>query len=172
MSASETLEQTNPAEPNVQHKRKVVNAFWQPFLQFKLLMYMLGTTTLVAVLLGAFLYYAFSDLVTTLTVDSGSQSYYAEMIDIQLIYLFRYCGALFVLYVLLLAAVCVAYTHKLTGPFLPFKRHVDALTSGDYSSRVQLRAGDLEMFTDYAAKLNDLAASLEQKEKADRKQQN
>jgi len=163
MSTSEVLEQS--AAPSSSQQRRVVNAIWQPFLQFKLLMYMLGLTAVVAVLLGVFLYYAFSDLIGTVAMESGSRSYYAEMIDIQLVYLFRYCGALFVLYVLLLAAVCVAYTHRLIGPFRPYTRHIEQLAQGDYSSRVQLRKGDLDMFVDFGDKLNDLATQLEAKDK-------
>jgi len=142
------------------HKRRIINAVWQPFLQFKLLMYMLGSTAIVAVLLGAFLYFAFSDLINVVTGKTEATSYYGEMIEIQLIHLFRYCGALFVLYILLLAAVCVAYTHRLIGPLRPFTRHVEALAQGDYSSRVNLRKGDLEMYTEYAEKLNELAINL------------
>ena len=164
MSTVEALDQ--PMDQSTpKHQRKVINAFWEPFLQFKLLMYMLGLTALVAVLLGMFLYYAFSDLIGTITVGSEARTYYAEMIDIQLVYLFRYCGALFLLYVLLLAAVCVAYTHRLIGPFRPFNRHVEALAKGDYSSRVVLRKGDLDMFNEYADKLNQLAVGLEVKDK-------
>lgn len=167
MSHSDVLDQGDLKETEAAptHRRKVVNAIWQPFLQFKLLMYMLGSTALVAVLLGAFLYYAFSDLIAVVTGQQEATSYYGEMIEIQLIHLFRYCGALFVLYILLLAAVCVAYTHRLIGPIRPFTRHVEALNSGDYKSRVSLRKGDLEMYNEYAIKLNELAAKLEEKEK-------
>lgn len=167
MSHSNVLEQgavQTAAKPPA-HRRRIANAIWQPFLQFKLLMYMLGSTALVAVLLGAFLYFAFSDLIAVMAGSSESTSYYGEMIEIQLVHLFRYCGALFVLYILLLAAVCVAYTHRLIGPLRPFTRHVDALSRGDYSSRVRLRKSDLDLYDDYAAKLNALAVHLETKDK-------
>lgn len=167
MSHSDALDQgvsqSSTATPT--HKRRVINAVWQPFLQFKLLMYMLGSTAIVAVLLGAFLYFAFSDLINVVTGKTEATSYYGEMIEIQLIHLFRYCGALFVLYILLLAAVCVAYTHRLIGPLRPFTRHVEALTQGDYASRVVLRKGDLELYTEYADKLNELAINLNTKDK-------
>lgn len=167
MSHSNVIDQAaaaTAAKPKA-HRRKIVNAVWQPFLQFKLLMYMLGTTAVVAVLLGAFLYFAFSDLIAVMAGNSESTSYYGEMIEIQLVHLFRYCGALFVLYILLLAAVCVAYTHRLIGPLRPFTRHVDALSRGDYSSRVRLRKSDLQLYSDYASKLNELAISLETRNK-------
>ena len=146
-------------------KRRVVNAVWQPFLQFKLLLWMLGSTALVAVLLGVFLYFAFSDLVAVVSGQQEATSYYGEMIEIQLVHVFRYCGALFVLYVLLLAAVCVAYTHRLIGPLRPFIRHVEKLGAGDYSSRVRLRKGDLDMYREYAERLNELAGTLEDRER-------
>lgn len=166
MSHSDALDQSATQSSNEAptHKRRVINAVWQPFLQFKLLMYMLGSTAIVAVLLGAFLYFAFSDLINVVTGKTEATSYYGEMIEIQLIHLFRYCGALFVLYILLLAAVCVAYTHRLIGPLRPFTRHVEALAKGDYSSRVVLRKGDLDMYNEYAEKLNELAVNLNAKE--------
>ena len=162
MSHAQALDRPadEPAPKPVQ-KRRLANAVWQPFVQFKLLTYMLGTTALVAVLLGAFLYYAFSDLVAAIGGASEDRGYYGEMVEIQLVHLFRYCGALFVLYVLLLASVCVAYTHRLIGPLRPFTRHVDALADGDYSSRVTLRRGDLDMYVEHAEKLNRLAERLE-----------
>jgi len=143
------------------HQRKLVNAFWEPFQQFKLLMWMLGSTAVVAVLLAAFLYVAFSDLIGAVTVNDESRSYYADMIEMQLIHLFRYCAALFFLYILLLACVCVAYTHRMIGPFQPFKRHVDELLDGNYSSRVVLRKNDLQVFDDFSSKLNQLAVNMD-----------
>jgi len=143
------------------HQRKLSNAFWEPFQQFKLLMWMLGSTAVVAVLLGAFLYVAFSELIGAVTVDDESRSYYADMIEMQLIHLFRYCAALFFLYVVLLAAVCVAYTHRMIGPFQPFKRHVDEMLAGNYESRVVLRKNDLQVFDDFSDKLNQLAVNME-----------
>jgi len=163
MSSSQAIEQAVADKPK--HQRKLVNAVWEPFLQFKLLMYMLGLTALVAVLLGAFLYVAFGNLIGSISTAGAGASYYEDEISMQLIYLFRYCGALFVLYVLLLAAVCVAYTHRLVGPFRPFTRHVEELAKGNYSSRVVLRKGDVRMLNEYAERLNELAVNLETKQK-------
>jgi len=119
------------------HQRRATNAMIQPFLQ-------LGTTILVALLLGTFLYVAFSDLIQEMYSGAGVTDYYSEMIQLQLVHLFRYCGVLFVLYIGLLAFVCIAYTHKLLGPFQPFNRHVNSLIDGDYTSRVGLRKGNLD----------------------------
>lgn len=157
MSSAEAI---NAGATAPSQKRKAVNAIWQPFLQFKLLIYMLGSTAIVACMLAVFLYFAFSDLISSVGVGGQGQSYYAEMIEIQLVHLFRYCGALFVLYILLLATVCVVYTHKLIGPFRPFSRHIESLLQGDYDSRVHLRKGDIDMFVEYADNLNALSEKL------------
>ena len=122
---------------------------------------MLGSTVVVALLLSTFLYFAFSDLIGELSSGSGEVSYHAEMVEIQLVHLFRYCGVLFILYILLLAIVCVSYTHKLIGPFQPFNRHIDSLIAGDYDARVAIRKGDPDLLQDYADKLNVLADKLE-----------
>ena len=158
---NESAEMSGENAKNGSHQRKLVNAFWEPFQQFKLLMWMLGSTAVVAVLLGAFLYVAFSDLIGAVTVNDESRSYYADMIEMQLIHLFRYCAALFFLYIVLLACVCVAYTHRMIGPFQPFKRHVDELLAGNFSSRVILRKNDLQVFDDFSNKLNQLAVNMD-----------
>ncbi len=159
----------NTGSKNDKHKRKLTNAFWEPFQQFKLLMWMLGSTAVVAVLLGTFLYYAFSGLIDSVTAGEESRSFYADMIEMQLVHLFRYCAALFLLYVLLLAAVCVAYTHRMIGPFQPFKRHVNELLKGNYDSRVVLRKNDLQIFDEFSDQLNKLAVNMDIADKNDPK---
>ena len=148
------------------NRRRVANAFWQPFVQFRLLMCMLASTALVAVLLGGFLYHAFGDLVAALP-GGDAKGYYGEMIDGQLVHVFGYCAALFVLYVVLLTTVCVSYTHRLIGPLRPFARHVERLTAGDYAHRVRIRRSDLQMYHEYAERLNELAEALEARRRED-----
>jgi len=160
-AVNEANDLSNQSAPAGKNGRKITNAFWEPFQQFKLLMFMLGSTAIVAVLLGGFLYYAFSELIGAVTVDDSSRSYYAEMVEMQLISLFKYCAALFILYVVLLAAVCVAYTHKMIGPLQPFNRHVDSMLKGDFSSRVVLRKNDLQTFNEFGDKLNQLAVNMD-----------
>ena len=74
-------------------------------------------------------------------------------------------GLFMVSFIVLLTILCVLYTHRLIGPTVAFKRHIDALNSGNYSSRVNLRDGDA--FEDVAYKLNELAKTLEDKEKSE-----
>jgi len=162
---NEASEMSDKSAPAGKNGRKLTNAFWEPFQQFKLLMFMLGSTAVVAILLGGFLYYAFGELIGAVTVDSNSRSYYAEMVEMQLTNLFKYCAALFILYVVLLAVVCVAYTHKMIGPLQPFNRHIDSMLEGDFSSRVVLRKNDLQTFNAFGDKLNQLAVNMDMAKK-------
>jgi len=61
-------------------------------------------------------------------------------------------------YVLTVVTLCVVYAHRLIGPTVAFRRHLEALKNGDYSSRVHIRDGDA--FEEMAEDLNELAAIL------------
>lgn len=153
-------ESTNIAQAPRQ-RRKIAQTIWQPFLQYKLLMCLLGGSVLVAIVLGAFLLFALSDMIGIIDAQGNANNYYGEMIGKEMINIFRYCGALFTLYVILLAAICITYTHKVIGPLSPINRHIDALIAGDYQHRLTLRKKDLPLIQEQAEKLNTLAATLD-----------
>lgn len=71
-------------------------------------------------------------------------------------------------YVLAVAGICLAHTHRLIGPRVALLRQIDALKKGDYGARVTLREGD-RVFRDVARDLNDLAQILERADKAGRR---
>jgi hypothetical protein len=54
----------------------------------------------------------------------------------------------------------LAYTHRLVGPTIAFRRYLAALRNGDYSGRLALR-GDDATFREITRSLNELAAKLE-----------
>lgn len=147
-------------------RRKLAEAILRPFQQYKLLAWLLGSTILVALLLGVFLYIAFGHMIGTLASDTSTGNYYGELIGVQLINLFRYGGALFALYAILLTAVCITYTHRIVGPLVPFGRHIDALNQGNYSNRIQFRKNDLPLMIEHAENLNKLAEELETRQKS------
>jgi len=62
-------------------------------------------------------------------------------------------------YVVGVGALTIIYTHRLAGPMVAFKKHIDELKAKNFSSRVSLRKND--QFQDLASKLNELAASME-----------
>lgn len=71
-------------------------------------------------------------------------------------------------YLLAVAAICLAHTHRLIGPRVALLRQIEALKNGDYSARINLRRDDL-VFREVARDLNDLAQILERAEKAERR---
>jgi methyl-accepting chemotaxis protein len=64
-------------------------------------------------------------------------------------------------YALALIVLCGAYVNRLTGPAVALERHVRALRSGDYRSRVRLRGGG-DLHAGLARQLNELAEQLEE----------
>jgi len=52
----------------------------------------------------------------------------------------------------------IMYSHRIFGPTVPIRRHIGALLSGDYQSRITLRKRD--EFKDIAMDLNRLAEKL------------
>lgn len=53
----------------------------------------------------------------------------------------------------------IIFSHRIFGPMIPIRRHVQRLTAGEFSSRVQVRPGD--HFEDLVNDLNRLAEALE-----------
>lgn len=76
-------------------------------------------------------------------------------------------GVIAVAYIAAVMIACLAHSHRLLGPIVAFRRHIEALKNGDYGARVQLRKGD--PFTDVADDMNDLTTILRTNEKANRR---
>lgn len=68
-----------------------------------------------------------------------------------------------IFYVLVVTAIGIAYTHKMVGPMVAFRRQVQALIGGDFTARVNLRKRDA--FLGLADDLNELAETLGHPEK-------
>ena len=57
----------------------------------------------------------------------------------------------------------IVYSHRIFGPVVPIRRTIQKLTSGDYSTRINLRLSD--EFKNIADDLNHLAEALEKRKK-------
>ena len=66
-----------------------------------------------------------------------------------------------VVYMVVIIAVAIWYTHRLVGPIVAFSRHIDKLKEGDYSAHTFIRKNDA--FTHIAIKLNELSEVLKTK---------
>jgi len=58
--------------------------------------------------------------------------------------------------------ISVLATHRLVGPTIAFRRHIESLIAGDYSARTELRNNDA--FAEVADDLNKLSATLAARE--------
>ena len=73
--------------------------------------------------------------------------------------------------VLLMAMICfglwIVSSHRVFGPTVSMRRHIQRLTAGDYSSRMHVRQG--YEFKQLSEELNQLAEVLEQNAKTEKK---
>ena len=61
-------------------------------------------------------------------------------------------------YATVVLGICLAGTHRLLGPIVALRRHLESIKSGDYASRVHLRAG--HPLGGIAQDLNELSEML------------
>lgn len=144
-----------------QTRRGLKSLLIKPELQLKLPVYLLFITVLFAIACWIVLQVAFAGLYEFAFEQGG--------LGEQVGYLFRHhiqlvvsvFSFLTIVYVLLTVGFSVAYLHKLIGPSIAFKRHINALAEGNYASRITLRQDDA--FEGISIELNELAEVLEEK---------
>lgn len=149
------------ATKKYQHDRHLVNYLLQPLVQLRIGFINVCLSLIFVLLLGAYVYMKFvqfADVVTTLTEANdeigGMLHSYLASVGITAAVL----GAVFVVLSLLSS---VYFTHRLVGPTVAFRRHIDALIAGDYKVKTKLRNHDA--FTEVADSLNKLSDRLAQK---------
>jgi hypothetical protein len=62
-------------------------------------------------------------------------------------------------YKLIVAGLCIGYSHRLIGPVVALRRQIQALKDGNYRARTKLRKSDTA-FLEMAADLDELATIL------------
>ena len=142
-----------------QHKRKLSNYLLQPLIQVKLGLYsiILSLAFGFAMLWLFYInFYRLYDMILELT-DLKEEIGLLLTTHIQ-----DSIGWLVIgtgLYFVLVTLTSVFYTHRLVGPTYAFRRHIQELAKGNYSSRVNLRKRDA--FAEVADDLNQLADTLQ-----------
>lgn len=63
-----------------------------------------------------------------------------------------------VIFAIICLGLWIIYSHRIFGPTVAIRRHVECLSKGDYSSRIHLRTTD--EFRELSAELNHLAEIL------------
>ena len=69
-------------------------------------------------------------------------------------------AVVFLFFLAIAMTLTVVFSHRVFGPLIPIKRQLEAMRSGDYSSRIVLRRHD--ELRDVAEAINQLTAQLEE----------
>lgn len=139
------------------YERRFVR-FSAPGPQLRLALTVLGVTLVFAALFAANSYAAYGRMMNAiLSVVDGA---FREDLALQTTQYATVTVALLLGYALALVVICGAYVNRLAGPTVALERHVRALKTGEYRSRVRLRGGG-SVHAALARQLNELADQLE-----------
>ena len=134
-----------------------------PRQQIRLAVTVLGITGLFMALAAGNSYAAYSSMLNT-AVSMTPESWVDDVIAQTRIYTVV-SSTLAVGYFLAIIGASVAFVHRVVGPLVALRRHVHELERGRYRSRVNLRGGGGGVLAEFADQLNDLAATLEDRER-------
>ncbi len=143
-------------------KRRLSNLLLQPLLQTQIGLYCIALSLIFTALIGIVLYQNLGSLYDVFfTLTDGKVKLHAVVTaylqNIQA-WVLLCLGA----YILSTIGISVLYTHRLVGPTVAFRRHLDAIEAGDYSYRTILRKGDA--FQEVATRLNEVSEFMEQRQ--------
>jgi hypothetical protein len=144
-------------------RRRFANVLIQPGIQLGLPALVLGITFAFAALQAVHGYLAFGRLYRVVMAETSAPVALQAIITGQTGDFLVVSCAIILAYMLVVVIVSVAWAHRMVGPTVPFRRHLEALKNGEYSSRVHLRRFDA--FPEMARDLNELAEILETQEK-------
>ena len=138
-----------------QLKGKLVN----PRAQLRFSLFLVAGALLILVLFSAVVIFALNRTIVSLELSEGLQPAISlalrKSFTLTLTLVFILAGLLSALAVLL----GIHVSHRVFGPLVPLRRHIDELKRGNFASRVQLRKND--ELVELQDSLNDLAESLE-----------
>jgi methyl-accepting chemotaxis protein len=145
--------------PNGQ--RRMANFLLQPSLQLRLPAYFLLITIGFGMVLAVAVTGAYRNLYETVAAEQPA--YVEQILHAQTQDFILFSSMIAIGYLLTVLVVSVVHSHRMVGPSVALRRHVEALKNGDFSARVALRRKDA--FGDLAEDLNELAMLLEYGEK-------
>ena len=138
--------------------RRLRNMLLQPMLQMKIGIYCVILSLLFAIAVVLVIYLNFQPLAANILELTDVPDELREIINNYWSSSQLWIYGIGALYMIVIIAVSVWYTHRLVGPIVAFSRHIDKLKEGDYSARTFIRKHDA--FTDIAIKLNELSEVL------------
>lgn len=134
-----------------------------PREQLKLPFFLCLTTLGFAALFALQSYLAFGRLYA-MTISIAPASF-QELISDQLGDFAIVTCVIAVAYMAVMLTVSVAFLHRLMGPTIALRRQIRDLRRGNYSARVEMRKTEV-MFLELSGELNELAGTLERRERA------
>jgi methyl-accepting chemotaxis protein len=140
-------------------RRRTRNLLLQPGLQLRLPLLLLLVTLGFGAVLGVHSWITYERLFSLTLHDTSEPDYFTRTIRAQTSDFVRVSAAITIAYALVVIGVSVVYAHRLVGPTVAMRRHIEALKNGDYSVRTVLRRKDA--FAEVARDLNELAEILE-----------
>ena len=135
----------------------------EPALQLKLPLILLAVTLVYSAFQIWHSNYAFSALFADVVTEAGEPVFLMNVIAKQSQTFFELAAAVAIAHLLVVGVLSASYAHRMIGPVVAFRRHIEALKNGDYGSRVRLRKGDA--FRDMSDDLNELAELLQRENK-------
>jgi methyl-accepting chemotaxis protein len=142
------------------YKRRYTNFLLQPMVQIRIGLVNIAASVLFVAALGIYSYrrlVTFADVVTTLTqADTEVKGLLADYLGS----VGMTAALVGVVFLLVNLTLSVYLTHKLVGPTIAFRRHINALAQGDFRAHTKLRVGDA--FGEVADDLNRLSDKLDE----------
>lgn len=136
-------------------RRKLVDLRFRPFLQLKLPALLITITAAFCLLFVAHTQAAYGAVARIGLEEPWLRAFADEIRGDYLVVSIAIATA----YVFVLLGACLAGTHRLLGPVGVLQRHLAELKSGNYTRRIQLRAG--HPLADLARELNELSERLQ-----------
>jgi signal transduction histidine kinase len=140
-------------------RRRAINILIEPALQLKLPLMIMIITLVFAAFQMWHTHYAFNQIFEAMYREAGKSQSLDDLIRAQVSTFVEVSAVIAILYLVVVTAFSLAYVHRMIGPMVGVRRHVEALKNGDYGSRVRFRKGDA--FDLIKGDLNELAELLE-----------
>lgn len=144
-------------------KRRLSNLLLEPLLQTRIGMYCILLSLIFACIIAVILY---QNLGTLYDVFFELTDGKVKLHGVVLAYLQNIQAWIFLAlaaYIICTIGVSIIYTHRLVGPTIAFRRHLEAIKGGDFEHRTILRKGDA--FQEVANRLNEVSEFLESKKR-------
>lgn len=142
-------------------KRRLSNFLLQPLLQTRIGAYCIGLSFVFAGLIALIVYIHLGNLFKLIIEMTDAPEEVQTIILSYLSSIQTWVYLTLGVYILLVLAISIWYTHRLVGPMVAFKKHFEALQQGNFAHRTNLRKNDA--FHEAANELNRATEMLGQK---------